>query len=174
MPVRALARVNLAAIERNVGVCGASCRPAHALCAVVKADGYGHGAVHSARAALAGGATWLAVATATEAAELRDGGLEGPILVMGASATRNCRGRDRGRGRISSHGASFVDRPRGGPANQPLRVDVKFDTGMGRLGTREEGGRSWSRRSWIARVPLVGAMTHFATRTRSGVRAACR
>ena len=39
---------------------------------MVKADGYGHGALPAARAALAGGATWLAVATANEAAQLRD------------------------------------------------------------------------------------------------------
>ena len=57
------------------------------LCAVVKADGYGHGALPSARAALAGGASWLAVADAREAAELRAGGLgEVPILVMGPLA----------------------------------------------------------------------------------------
>ena len=45
------------------------------LCAVVKADGYGHGAMQSARAALAGGASWLAVACSREARELRDAGV---------------------------------------------------------------------------------------------------
>jgi alanine racemase len=54
------------------------------LCAVVKADGYGHGAIEAARAAQRGGAAWLAVATAGEAADLRAAGLSGPILVMGA------------------------------------------------------------------------------------------
>jgi alanine racemase len=56
------------------------------LCAVVKADGYGHRALPSARAALAGGATRLAVATAVEAAELRAGEIREPVLVMGAIA----------------------------------------------------------------------------------------
>ena len=55
-PERALARIDLGAIERNCA------RLPGELCAVVKADGYGHGLV--AEAALAGGATWLAVATA--------------------------------------------------------------------------------------------------------------
>ena len=64
MTVRALARVNVAAIERNVTRLCEALDPGTALCAVVKADGYGHGAPYSARAALAGGATWLAVATA--------------------------------------------------------------------------------------------------------------
>ncbi len=69
---RALARVNLAAIERNCARLRCELRERRQLCAVVKADGYGHGAVASARAALAGGATWLAVASAQEARELRD------------------------------------------------------------------------------------------------------
>ena len=62
MAVRALARVNLSAIERNVAQLKRDA-PKAALCAVVKADGYGHGMVACARAALGGGATWLAVAT---------------------------------------------------------------------------------------------------------------
>ena len=62
------ARVDLAAIERNCARAATRAPGDAALCAVVKADGYGHGAVAAARAALAGGATWLAVATAEEAA----------------------------------------------------------------------------------------------------------
>src|SRR5919107_4194363 len=81
--VRALARVDLGAIERNCARLATVAAPA-ALCAVVKANGYGHGAVPAARAARAGGATWLAVATAGEAAELRAGGVDGPVLVLGA------------------------------------------------------------------------------------------
>ena len=72
MSVRAVARVNLAAIERN---CARLARASPRLCAVVKADAYGHGAVECSRAALAGGASWLAVAAAAEAQELRDGGI---------------------------------------------------------------------------------------------------
>src|SRR5215213_11692052 len=81
---RALARVDVGAIERNCARLAAAAAPAR-LCAVVKADGYGHGAVPAARAALAGGATWLAVAAAHEARELRDAGIaDVPVLVMGA------------------------------------------------------------------------------------------
>src|SRR5215212_2404533 len=82
--VRAVARVNLAAIERNAARMRCELPDAGALCAVVKADGYGHGAAQAARAALAGGATWLAVVAAGEAALLRDAGIHAPILVMGA------------------------------------------------------------------------------------------
>src|SRR3954468_1830878 len=85
MALRALARVNLAAIERNVARLAEEAGAA-AVCAVVKADGYGHGMLPAARAALRGGATWLAVATADEARALRAGGIgdDVPILVLGA------------------------------------------------------------------------------------------
>src|SRR3954469_2137921 len=83
MALRALARIDVGAIERNCARLAAAAAPA-ALCAVVKADGYGHGAVRAAQAALRGGATWLAVATAGEAAELRAAGVSGPLVVMGA------------------------------------------------------------------------------------------
>src|SRR3954454_15337475 len=80
MARRAEARVDTGAIERNCARLAALAP----LCAVVKADGYGHGAAEAARAAQRGGASWLAVATAGEAAQLRDDGLGGPLLVMGA------------------------------------------------------------------------------------------
>lgn len=73
--------VDLSAIEQNVRTLSALIAPTP-LCAVVKADGYGHGAVESARAALAGGATWLAVAMVEEGVELRQAGLICPILIL--------------------------------------------------------------------------------------------
>ncbi len=84
MPLRALARVNLAAIERNVALLCGLLTDGAGMCAVVKANGYGHGAAPAAKAALAGGASWLAVATAEEAADLRAEGIDARILVMGA------------------------------------------------------------------------------------------
>lgn len=77
-----LIRVRSAAIEANAARL-AALAPGAALCAVVKAGGYGHGAVAAAAAARAGGASWLAVATTAEAAELADA-IEGdpPVLVL--------------------------------------------------------------------------------------------
>src|SRR5437764_954082 len=83
--MRALARVDVGAIERNCARLAAVAAPAR-LCAVVKADGYGHGAAAAARAAHAGGAAWLAVATAQEARALRDAGLGGLLLHAANSA----------------------------------------------------------------------------------------
>jgi alanine racemase len=139
---RAVARVNLAAIERNVarlrGVTGAGV----ALCAVVKADGYGHGAVPAARAALAGGATWLAVATAREAAELRAAGVGAPLLVLGALTADELALALDARAEIVAWRDAFV-----AAIDRPARVHVKLDTGMGRLGTRAAPPRSPPRRT---------------------------
>src|SRR3954449_10013730 len=81
---RAEARVDLGAIERNAARLARELTGGAALCAVVKADGYGHGAAPAARAALAGGATWLAVAPADEAAAPRAPGVGSRLPPMGA------------------------------------------------------------------------------------------
>jgi alanine racemase len=73
--------VDLDAIRANARQLAALAAPA-ALLAVVKADGYGHGAVPIARAALDAGATWLGVALVEEGAALRSAGLEAPVLVL--------------------------------------------------------------------------------------------
>ena len=97
MPLRALARVNVAAIERNVARLRCGLAGGAELAAVVKGNGYGHGPLPAARAALAGGARSLAVATAGEAAELRAGGVQAAVLVMGAVSDEElARGAGRG------------------------------------------------------------------------------
>ncbi len=73
--------IDVGAIRHNCAVLHRLCAPS-ALCVVVKADGYGHGAEPVARAALDGGASWLAVALVEEGAALRAAGLECPILVL--------------------------------------------------------------------------------------------
>jgi alanine racemase len=161
MRVRARALVNLAAIERNVSRLRHAIGSGTQLCAVVKADGYGHGAVHSARAAIGGGARWLAVATAGEAALLRSGGIEEPILVMGAlSADELPVALDAGAD-VVAWSEAFVELLGSGPA----RVHVKLDSGMGRLGTRDpdEARRIAERVDAADGLELVGAMTHLAT-----------
>ena len=84
-------------------------------------------------AARQGGATWLAVATAGEAAALRAAGIEGRLLVMGALTGREIDVAARGRRRRRHLGRALVATL----AGRPLRVHVKLDSGMGRLGTRD-------------------------------------
>jgi alanine racemase len=162
-PHRALARIDLGAIRRNCAHLRSLLTGGAELCAVVKADGYGHGAVESARAAVAGGAGWLAVATADEAADLRREGIGEPILVMGALT------RDELRTAVEA-GADVVawsdDFMRAASALGGARVHVKLDTGMGRLGTKD----AELARSLLAHdaVEVVGVMTHFATADEPG------
>ena len=142
-PERALATVDLGAVERN---CARLPKP---LCAVVKADAYGHGPV--AAAALAGGASWLAVAAAGEATELRRQGVDAPVLVMGAVTADELR-------EAGESGADVVAWTEEVAEVAP-RAHVKLDTGMGRLGTKD---RELALRL-AARPNVVGLMTHFAT-----------
>jgi alanine racemase len=165
VPVRALARVNLAAIERNVSLLRSSLADGTAFCAVVKADGYGHGAVQVARAALAAGATWLAVSTAEEAVALRQGGLEAPLLVLGALSAEELPVALSARADVVAWSEEFVDAV-ARAASRPVGIHVKFDTGMGRLGTRDRLQALTVAERVVAAAPklqLAGAMTHFAT-----------
>jgi alanine racemase len=156
---RAVARINLAAIERN---CARLATMSPVLCAVVKANAYGHGAVECARAALAGGASWLAVAAAAEACELRDAGIGGPILVMGALSRDELEQALAASADVVAWDEDFLDWVRG---HAGARVHVKLDTGMGRLGTRD-GALADRLVELVAAAPeleLVGVMTHLAT-----------
>ena len=145
MTDRAVARIDLGAVERN---CTRLPKP---LCAVVKADAYGHGMGPVVEAALAGGGTWLAVATAAEAAELRTLAVDVPVLVMGALT------RDELQMAIDAEADVVAWSEE--VAEAAPRVHVKLDTGMGRLGTRD---RELALRL-AARPNAVGLMTHFAT-----------
>jgi alanine racemase len=170
MALRALARVNLAAIERNVGVLRGRLAPGAVLCAVVKADASGHGAVPVARAALAGGAAKLAVASAGEAAELRAAGIEAPILVLGALSAEELPVALGARTEVVAWSERFVSDLRSSAAAnaapRPVGVHVKLDSGMGRLGTRDVDEALAVAAALQAAAPaleVVGAMTHLAT-----------
>jgi alanine racemase len=160
---RAQASVNVAAIERNCARLRAELRAGGELCAVVKADGYGHGAEQSARAALAGGATWLAVASAAEARELREAGIGGPaILVMGALRPAELREALAAEADVVVWSEQYVHAVAAAGGG---RVHVKLDSGMGRLGTRDVQLASsvLELAGDTDGVEPVGLMTHFAT-----------
>lgn len=164
---RALARVSLGAVERNCARLAGELRDGAALCAVVKADGYGHGAIPCAEAALAGGATWLAVAAAAEAAELRDRFPDVPILVMGALTPGELEVSLRARGEVTVWRREFLElvAERSGALGAPARVHVKYDSGMGRLGERDPDAVAALVRECAEseRLEAAGLWTHFAT-----------
>jgi alanine racemase len=153
-PERALARIDLGAIERNCAHLRSLLADGTELCAVLKADGYGHGANWVARAALEGGASWLAVETAGEAEDLRRHGIGVRILVMGALT--------RDEQRVAREAEADV--VAWTPDLDGERLHVKLDTGMGRLGTKD--------RDEALRLAqgdrVVGLMTHFATADEQG------
>jgi alanine racemase len=167
MSDRALARIDLEALRRNCVELKRRLGERTELCAVVKADGYGHGAPWCARAALAGGASWLAVATAEEAAELRRHGVRDRLLVMGALtreeldlALESDADLVVWREGFLHPVAESADR-----SGKRARVHVKLDTGMGRLGTKEvdEAQAVAEEASRRDELELAGVMTHFAT-----------
>jgi alanine racemase len=129
------ADVDLDAVRHNASVI---CRLVHpaALCAVVKADGYGHGAVPVGRAALEGGATWLAVALVEEGAVLRQAGIEAPVLLLSEppveaaaeAVAQRLVPTVYSRDGLDSLIEAVDDR------SPPLEVHLKVDTGMHRVG----------------------------------------
>jgi alanine racemase len=165
---RAVAEVNLAAIERNAKLLLETVGPRTTLCAVVKADGYGHGAVPVGRAALTAGARSLAVATAQEAGELRRAGIEAPILVLGAISDEELPEAIAADATLIVWDLRFVQKlsTMATRAGREVRVHVKLDSGLGRLGTRVPSlaiAVADAVRAAQPALRLTGAMTHFAT-----------
>ena len=136
---RATAIVDVGAVERNCARLGATLGDRTTLCAVVKADGYGHGAVECGRAALAGGAGQLAVAAAAEATELRAGLPDARLLVLGAMTPAELETALEAGAEISVWRQGFLElvAARATALGLRPRVHVKYDTGMGRLGERD-------------------------------------
>jgi alanine racemase len=166
--LRAWAEIDTAAITANVARLRAAA-PRSACCAVVKADGYGHGALAAARASLDGGATWLAVVTADEAEELRAAGIDARLLVLGPLTPPELE-------RVLAVDADIVawtdEILDAAIALGGARVHVKLDTGMGRLGARSVAQATALLRRCIDEPTLeaAGAMTHFATADELGDR----
>ncbi|MFQ3663632.1 MAG: alanine racemase [Chloroflexaceae bacterium] len=156
-------RIDLDAIAGNVRrLCALAGVP---LMAVLKGDGYGHGAVRAARAALGAGAAALAVATLGEGRALRQAGIGAPILVLGylppwqaeeaVALGLECALFDADAAE-ALHAAALA-------RGRPARVHVKVDTGMARLGLPPaETGPFLARLRELAGLEVTGIYTHFA------------
>jgi len=150
---------NVRALKRMIG-------DEVALFAVVKADAYGHGAVATARTALNNGADHLAVASVNEALELRDAGIEAPILVMSYTPVQAIRAAVRQNITITVYDlelAAAFDRS-AREAGARLKVHVKLDTGMGRLGVLTSEAVAFFRSLMgLSQLEIEGVYTHFST-----------
>jgi alanine racemase len=164
---RAVARIDFEAVRANCARLREELSAGAELCAVVKADGYGHGAEGCTAAALAGGATRLAVATAREAEAVARRFAHVPLLVMGALSEPEVEialgaGAEVG---LWSEAFRVALASRARAAGRPARVHVKLDSGMGRLGTFDPGEAIALARACDADpdLELAGVWTHFAT-----------
>ncbi len=161
--------VSTSAIEHNVRELAAISSPAP-VWAVAKANGYGHGAVTSARAALAGGAQGLCVALVQEGLELRAAGIDAPILVLSEQPAETAAIAIANRLTSTVYSAEGVAAfAAAGGKGHP--VHVKVDTGMRRVGVPVVGGTVDEVADAVAladliaaspAVALAGVFTHLA------------
>jgi alanine racemase len=164
--VDAWSEVDLDAIRANVASLRAVAAPA-ALLAVVKANGYGHGAVPVARVALDAGASWLGVARVDEGEQLRDAGIAAPIMLLSEPAPRVAARvvaaeltpvvyTDAG---IDALAKAVADSGR----DTPLNVHLKVDTGMHRVGCAPDDALALARAiATRDELVLAGVCTHLA------------
>lgn len=157
------ATISLPILARNVASLRARLRPGTEILAPVKANAYGHGAVGTSRALAALGVSWFGVATASEALELRAGGIDGNIIIF----TPVYEGLED----LIAQGIrlTVVDEPSAeavirAAAGQTAYVHLKTDTGMGRLG--QDAAGTLATAQLLDRAPSVvleGLWTHFSS-----------
>jgi alanine racemase len=176
-------RHNLEQFQRHLG-------PQVQIMVVVKADGYGHGAVEVARAALSAGASSLAVAMPDEGIELRRAGIEAPVLLLGYTEPDHAPLLRKYRLTPVLYQLETARAISGwfGERGEILPVHVKVDTGMSRVGVPPgEAAEFISALSGLPGLRLEGILTHFAaadekdsaytemqTEMFEGILAACR
>lgn len=159
-------QVSLDAIRANVARLKAG--TAAEVMAVVKADGYGHGLLPAARAALRGGATWLGVCTLEEALELRAGGVSAPVLAWLLGPGRPLHRAIAADVDLSAASVDLLAEIAAGAraAGRPARVHLKVDTGLSRGGAPMAQWRGLVEAAAKAQadggVEVVGAWSHLA------------
>jgi alanine racemase len=161
--------VNLDAIAENVQTFRRHIPAGTGIMAVVKADGYGHGAVQISREALRSGADSLAVAMLDEAIVLRKAGITAPVLVLGYTPLDAVEQASRWNIELTAYHTEWLEQAarllqEKCPGNGPIGIHVKTDTGMGRLGVRSSAELLQIVET-LERSPMLqwnGIFTHFA------------
>jgi len=161
------AEISLDAITHNVSLFRRQAAAACRMMAVVKADGYGHGAVQAAIAAKAGGADYLGVALLDEALRLREAGIKLPILVLGYTPPSAVDLAVRHDITLTVFSEEVLRElaARAELRRKPARIHLKLDTGMSRIGlTSTEDVIKIVRQAAVYSpyVVLEGLFTHFA------------
>ena len=163
---RAWVEVSPAAIQANAKALCRHLGPSTQLMAVVKADGYGHGAETVARASLQGGATSLGVATLQEGLELRRAGLEAPVLLLSNVSEpddlRTCL-HWRLMPTLSSLRDGQLCNALAADSGRCFDVQLKIDTGMTRLGcSLNEGHQTAAELQNLEHLNVAGIYSHLA------------
>jgi len=163
-PTKAI--VNLKRLKQNIENLKALTKPEVSFMAIVKANAYGHGAVHVAKSAAQAGANWLGVALPEEGAELRENGIKLPILVLGEISPEQCSTvlqYDLTQAVPSIETARYLN-SEAKAFGKKAKVHLKLDTGMGRIGFRslEEIEKAADVLLQMDFLEIEGAFTHFA------------
>lgn len=169
---RAVAHVDLDAVAANVESLRARLTGGAELCAVVKADGYGHGLEHVAAAAVRGGATRLAVVTTAEAASVSRLQLGAPIIVLAPVPEDDLPATIETGAELTAWTHTEVTAIANAAVliGREVPIHVKLDTGMGRFGARteEQAFAALEAAELTEGVTPVAVWTHFATADESG------
>ncbi|MDQ2622409.1 MAG: alanine racemase [Actinomycetota bacterium] len=164
---RAEARVDLEALSHNCRLLKSRLAPGVELCPVLKADGYGHGALHCVSTVAASGADRIAVATAREGVQVRSILPDVPLLVLGALAPGEIEMAVSARTDVAAWDPAFIASlaTQAAAIEGQIGVHVKYDTGMGRLGSTDPEQVLEMARSVAANpnLRLEAIWTHFAT-----------
>ncbi|MCO5315982.1 MAG: alanine racemase [Solirubrobacterales bacterium] len=164
---RAEARVDLEALAHNCRLLKSRLAPGVELCPVLKADGYGHGALHCISTVAGSGADRIAVATAREAVQVRSILPEVPLLVLGALAPGEVEMVVSARTDVAAWDPAFIASlaTQAAAIEGQIGVHVKYDTGMGRLGSTDPVQVMEMARAVAANpnLRLEAIWTHFAT-----------
>lgn len=158
--------VNLSSIAHNIAEIRKRIGNQRSLMAVVKADGYGHGAVEVSRVAIKNGADWLGVALPEEGQQLREAGIEVPILVVGLIQPEEAYKIVRFRLAQAVASVELLESLdyEAGRASTSVNVHVKVDTGMGRIGIKPEEAVSFVRRLYsFKNLNLEGVFSHLSS-----------
>jgi len=158
--------INLGAISHNIAEIRKRIGNKRGLMAVVKADGYGHGAVEVGRVALRSGADSLGVALPEEGQLLREAGIEAPILVLGLIQPEEAYKVVNFRLAQTVTSVELLEalNQQGHKASTEVKVHVKVDTGMGRIGVKPEDAVSFIRKvKSFKSLNLEGLFSHFSS-----------
>ncbi len=157
--------IDLDGTANNVRLIKEIIGPDVALMAVVKANAYGHGAVGVSTTALLNGAEYLGVASINEAIELREAGIDDPILILGFTPAWAARQAIINRITVTLFDVEMArqfDRA-AGELNSRAKVHVKVDTGMGRLGLLpDQVPRFFRHIERLKNIEVEGIFTHFS------------